>query len=85
MVVELTHEEVDEGLEGLPEDAGYSGTLDEASGTLEEAGYSGTLEEATGYSETLEEASGTLDEAGYSGALEETDTTGYAGAEELTG
>jgi hypothetical protein len=52
MVVELTHEEEAAGTEGLPEDTGYSGTLDEASGTLEEAewtGYSGVLEEtATG-------------------------------------
>ena len=37
MVVELMHEEEATGLEGLPEDTGYSGTLEEASGTLEEA------------------------------------------------
>jgi hypothetical protein len=59
MVVELTHEE-EAGTEGLPEETGYSGTLEEASGTLDEGvatGYSGTLEvspagllgEATGY------------------------------------
>lgn len=72
MVVELTHEADEAGTEGLPEETGYSGTLDEASGTLDEGvatGYSGTLEVSP--AGLLEEATGY--EAGYSGTLEETE------------
>jgi hypothetical protein len=68
MVVELMHEEEAAGTEGLPEDTGYSGTLEEASGTLEETDSTGVLEEteATGYSGVLEETATGTDAEGVS-------------------